>query len=710
MKQIATPIHQLLGNDQSSNVLSENQPVANYRWIAIGTVYGSYLLSTALLLGLLAGGVYIGTTIIISLPFSILNILGVGLVGLSGLALYFAIRFLVFPASCAKRHAILVTAEGQPRLFKLVQQIAAAAGARVPQRVFVSPEVKVAMHYPSNFLGLFAPGPESLEIGLGLVNALTVSEFEAALGHEFSCAAPQPTALSGFAYAIHRVLYNIAHQRSQQDERLDQWATTPDLRGQLGGAARWLRNQHQRRLQQIYWLAEDQFRKVSHQAVCQADQFATHQTGSVTVVSALRKTAFGTKAYEQCSAYLHQLAERGQRSDDIYANHRTTMVQLATELALPLFSGLPVVSSDALTRRWSPSLINTQLLGQSHFSVAKREKAILSLANEERSTTQTAWKCFKNASMLQQAMTQQLYDLGFPGTKFQVISSDAFADYVKKAAKQRQMSSEYVGFYDARFLQPFEPAALAASFQPTDREITFDEIYSEANRSKIASFVANQADFEVLKHIQSGSLPVSNFEFERVRYRQKDTGKPLRLLNSELARQERWLSELDQRAFLLHFRRAQEAGVSSEYVTRYQALMNLQQAHQHFSEIKEQIAYWQNQWLHQGRRGKDEMNELAKAVATIEVGFKSHLRACADLPTIKAALPEAQQKKLIPYLSSEQVYFLNVSKFDEKAFAHFKTLVTEISNATDRAYWQSLRSVTNYQLGLQEAQEEVRRR
>ena len=563
------------------------------------------------------------------------------------------------------------------------------------------------MHYPSNFLGLFAPGPKSLEIGLGLVNTLTVSELEAVLAHEFSCAAPQPTTLSGFVYAIHRVLYNIAHQRSRQDEWLDRRATAPGVRGQLGEVGRWLRNQQQHLLQQVYWLAEDQFRQVSHQAVCQADQFATRLMGSVTVVSALRRTAFGTQAYEQCSAYLHQLTERGQRSDDIYANHRTILLQLAAELALPLSSGLPVVSSDALTQRWSPSMINTQLPGQSHFSAAKREETILSLAIEESSTAQPAWKCFKNAPMLQQAMTQQLYDLSFPGTKFQVISSDAFEDYVKKEAEQRQMSSEYRGFYNERFLQSFEPATLAASFQPTDHEITFEEIYNEDNRSKIASFVANQADFEMLKHIQSRSLPVSSFEYDRVRYRRQDTGTPLRLLNSELARQERWLSELDQRAFLLHFRRAREAGVSSEYVARYQSLMNLQQAYRHFTEIKEQTAYWQDQLLHQGRQGKDAMDELTKEVATIEVGFKSHLRACAELPTIKAALPEMQQKKLVPYLSSEQTYFLDVSRFDEKAFAHFKTLVTEISDATNQAYWQSLRSVTNYQLGLRMAQGET---
>ena len=703
MRQTATPNRRLLGDNRPSNVPSGNQPKTNLRWIAVGAVYSGYLLLVASLLGLLAGGVYIGTIAVLSIPFSLINILGVGLAGLSALALFFAVRFLVFPASCPKRHAIVVTAEGQPRLFKLVQQLATTTGARVPQRVFVSPEVTVAMHYPSNFLGLFAPGPKSLEIGLGLVNTLTVSELEAVLAHEFSCAAPQPTTLSGFVCAIHRVLYNIAHQRSQQDEWLDRRATAPGVRGQLGQAGRWIRNQQQHLLQQIYWLAEDQFRQVSHQAVCQADQFATRLVGSATVVSALRRTTFGTQAYEQCSAYLHQLTERGQRSDDIYANHRTILLQLAAELALPLSNGLPVVSSDALTKRWSPSMINTQLPDQSHFSAAKREETILSLAIEESSTTQPAWKSFKNAPMLQQAMTQQLYDLGFPGTRFQVISSDAFEDYVRKEAKQRQMSSEYRGFYNERFLQPFEPATLAAASQPADREITFEEIYNKDNRSKIASFVANQADFEVLKHIQSGSLPVSSFEYDRVRYRRQDTGTPLRLLNSELARQERWLSELDQRAFLLHFRRAREAGVSSEYVARYQSLMNLQQAYRHFTEIKEQTAYWQDQLLHQGRQGKDATDELTKEVATIEVGFKSHLRACAELPTIKAALPEMQRKKLVPYLSSEQTYFLDVSRFDEKAFAHFKTLVTEISDATNQAYWQSLRSVTNYQLGLQMA-------
>ncbi len=566
------------------------------------------------------------------------------------------------------------------------------------------------MHYPANFLGLFAPYPTVLEIGLGLVNVLTVSELEAVLAHEFSCAARQPTKLGNFAYAIHRVLFCVAHQTSQPDEWLARWAATPGLRGQLGQVGRWLRTQQQRFLQKIYFLAEDHFQQVAHRAVYQGDQFATRLVGSATVVSALRRTAFGTHAYDQCSEHLHQLAEQGQRSGDIYANHRATVLQLAEGLALPLANGLPVVSSEALTKRCLHARVSTQPLGQSPLPLAAREEAILHLATEKGSVTQSAWKCFRDVPVLQQAMTQQLYDLGFPSTKFQAISSDAFVGYLKKETQQRRMSSDYHGFYDERFLQPFQPAALAASTRRNDREITFDEIYNEVNRAQIACFFANQADFEVLRHIQSGSVAVSNFEFDQVRYHHLETGKPLRLLNSELARQDRWLSELDQQAFLLHFRCAQEAGVSSDYVARYQSLMNLQKAHRCFSEVKDQIAYYQHQLLHQGRWTKDEADGLAKEVSTIEVGFKSHLRACAELPTIEDTLTETQRKNLVPYLSSDQVYYLNVSRFDKKAFIRFKTLVIEISSATDQAYRQSLRSVTDYQLGLQMVQEEVYRR
>lgn len=708
MRQTATLTYRPPVGSDPNNTSPKIRSITNATLIAIGVVYCSYLLVAVLLLGLLAGGLYTGTIVALPLPFTLANVLGIGLAGLSGLALFFAIRFLVFPTSGPNRRAIAVTAEGQPRLFKLIQQLATTTGARVPQRVFVSPEVKVAMHYPANFLGLFAPYPTGLEIGLGLVNSLTTSELEAVLSHEFGRAARQPTKLSGFAYATHRVLYNVAHERSEQDEWLAQWATAPGWRGQLGQAGRWLSVQRQRLLQRIYWLADNQFQRVAHQAVYEADQFATRRVGSTTMVSALRRTAFGAHAYEQCSKYLHQLAERGQRSGDIYANHRTTLLQLAAELALPLMSELPVVSSEALTKRRTLPRVNIQSLGQ-RTSLAEREEAILALAIEEKSSKHSAWKCFRNASMLQQAMTQQLYERGFPGTKFQVMSSDTFVGYVEKEAKQRRMSSEYHGFYDERFLQPFEPAVLAASAKGSDREITSDEIYNETNRTQIALFFANQADFEVLRHIQSGSLPVSNFEFDQVRYHGQRVGKPLRLLNSELARQDRWLSELDQRAFLMHFRRAQKAGVSADYVARYQSLMNLQESHQHFSEAKEQIAYWQHQLLYKSRWTKDETDELAKEVATIEARFKSHLRAGAELPTIEASLCETQRKKLIPYLSSEQAYYLNVSKFDEKAFARFKTLVTEISRATDRAYRQSLRSVTDYQSGLLMAQEETHR-
>ena len=136
-------------------------------------------------------------------------------------------------------------------------------------------------------------------------------------------------------------------------------------------------------------------------------------------------------------------------------------------------------------------------------------------------------------------------------------------------------------------------------------------------------------------------------------------------------------------------------------------MMSLQESYQKFSENHNQLNYWQGELAKKADWDNSEARRLAQELSSVEVSFKSHLRTCVTSNRIEDMLSEEQRTELIPYLRSEQAYYLKVAEFDEEAFIHFTGLVYHLWAATRQAYKQSLKALTDYQLKLQASKELV---
>ncbi|UUZ51245.1 M48 family metallopeptidase [Massilia sp. B-10] len=78
-----------------------------------------------------------------------------------------------------------VTAKDQPRLFAFLFDLADAHAAPRPHKVYLSARVNAAVFYDLSLFNLIFPSKKNLEIGLALVNTLTLGELRAVLAHEF---------------------------------------------------------------------------------------------------------------------------------------------------------------------------------------------------------------------------------------------------------------------------------------------------------------------------------------------------------------------------------------------------------------------------------------------------------------------------------------------------------------------------------------------
>jgi hypothetical protein len=134
------------------------------------------LLLIALSLAILALCGYIGYRLV-SIRVSIFTVVvGIILIAFGFMFFLFLVRFIFSKHKEENPYRIRVFKEDHPELFKLIEEVADEVGTHVPRKVFLVQHVNATVFYNSNFWSLFVPVRKNLDIGLGLINSLSLSE------------------------------------------------------------------------------------------------------------------------------------------------------------------------------------------------------------------------------------------------------------------------------------------------------------------------------------------------------------------------------------------------------------------------------------------------------------------------------------------------------------------------------------------------------
>jgi Zn-dependent protease with chaperone function len=138
----------------------------------------------------------------------------------SGLISLFMIKALFFVKKGSLGNEYEITEKDQPQLFRFLHQLADETGAPRPHRVFLSPQVNACVFYDLSILNFFFPSKKNLEIGLALVNVLSVSELKAVLAHEFGHFAQKSMAVGNWVYIAQQIAAHLIARRDALDDFL----------------------------------------------------------------------------------------------------------------------------------------------------------------------------------------------------------------------------------------------------------------------------------------------------------------------------------------------------------------------------------------------------------------------------------------------------------------------------------------------------------
>lgn len=322
----------------------------------------------------------------------------------------FMLKALFFTRQIVKTDDPEVTPEQQPRLFEFLYRLADEAGAPRPHRVFLSARVNAAVFYDLSILNLIFPSKKNLEIGLALVNVLSLGELKAVCAHEFGHFAQRSMAVGRWVYTAQQIAAHIVARRDALDSFLAGLSRV-DFRiawiGWVLGVIVWsIRSVIDVGFRGVV-LAQ---RALAREMEMQADLVAVSLTGSDTLIHALHRLGAADDAWDRAVRFAHSEAAGKRVVKDVFAIQSNIIEQFARVLDDPFYGKYPPLPADnAPAHRvfkadfaLPPSMWATHPLNYEREENAKRN--YVPAASDDRS----AWTIFEDAQSLREQASARL--------------------------------------------------------------------------------------------------------------------------------------------------------------------------------------------------------------------------------------------------------------------------------------------------------------
>lgn len=267
---------------------------------------------------------------------------------IAGLLATFIAVFLGKALLFFRRHRdptlVEIRPEDEPRLFEFVHRLAEQTHAPRPHRVFLSPRVNAAVFYDLSLLNLLWPSRKNLELGLALVNVLTLTEFKAVLAHELGHFAQRTMAVSRWVYVGQQIAGNIVAKRDLFDDLLLR-LTNADIRvGWIGWILRTIVWSIRSVLDSFFGLVLIAERALSREMELQADLVAVTVTGSDALINALHKLHAADAAWDIALDIAAREVGEGREPRDILAMHTKVIEHTRWLLDDPSYGATPASS------------------------------------------------------------------------------------------------------------------------------------------------------------------------------------------------------------------------------------------------------------------------------------------------------------------------------------------------------------------------------
>ncbi len=303
-----------------------------------------------------------------------------------------------------------VNEKEEPILFDYLYKLADEAGAPRPHKVFLTDRVNASVSYDISLINLLFPSKKNLEIGLGLVNVLSLGEFKAVLAHEFGHFAQRSMLLGRYVYVAQQIAARIVGKRDMFDSFLAGLSRI-DLRiawiGWILSILVWAIRALIEACFVIVVVAE---RALSREMEFQADLVAVSLTGSDALIHALYKLQIADEAYDNALDCLNEKLADKEAVQDMYILQTNYIHQMAKVLDDSNYGKTPILPKDSLEthRIFTSKKYNPPKMWSTHPADIDRENNAKKTYIYEPIDDRSSWDIFSNPKDYREEMTERL--------------------------------------------------------------------------------------------------------------------------------------------------------------------------------------------------------------------------------------------------------------------------------------------------------------
>ena len=494
-------------------------------------------------------------------------LISIGLICLAIMVFIFMFKFIFKVKKMDTSGSKEIMRKEHPQLFSFIDELTTELKAPKPKKIFLIPEVNASVFYDSSFWSMFLPVRKNLNIGLGLINCLNMSEFKAVLAHEFGHFSQRSMKLGSYVYTVNHVIYDLVYSYDRWDRTLQDWANAGGIFGLFAVLTFRIAELVRKLFRFFYNIINKQNMKLSREMEYNADLVAVSATGKEAMISSLRRIIFGDGAYQIVINYLNKLIKQNKVPENFYQLHSATIKKLAEENELYLSNGLPIINNEDIDKNQLKSRVVFKDQWASHPDQKDREKNINGVDINGIVSEDSPWALFNNPTDLQKEITKTMYRNVDIKEEVQPLESRELLSIIQKDKDKTVMPKAYKGFYDNRFLLDFQWEKAIGKCEKN--EFNFDDVFSDNSPNKFKQFLANTQDIEILTQIKNKQIETQSFDFDGIKYKASQIDEVLKKLENEIKEQHKSLIKLEEYSFCFHYIQAVKKGLKDEFLNKY---------------------------------------------------------------------------------------------------------------------------------------------
>lgn len=656
---LMTPLHHYppspQGIDENIILPSENfkKEVTNVISIIVAFIVG-YVCLILVGIGLAVACTLLGLGLLTFKVMWLTILIALGLIGVGIMVCYFLIKFLFKKSVKDTNNLVEITPEEQPTLYAFISQLAQETQTTMPKKIFISGDVNACVFYDSSFWSMFFPIKKNLQIGLGLVNSVNISEFKAIIAHEFGHFSQRSMKLGSYIYHVNKVIYNLLYDNQGYEATLQAWANWHEYFYIFAKITHTIVGFIQKILQYGYKIINKNYMSLSRQMEFHADSVAAYVSGSQPLINSLYRLELADAGFQQVIGYYNKWTKENIKTDNFYPHHKEMMKYLAEHYGIAYQYDLPQVQPTDVKRLFNFHTIKIQDQWASHPTNEQREQHLAELNIPTTISQESAWLLFDDAEKLQQKLTALMYgNVKFENNP-QAISLHDFKQKFQAEIRENSYPKIYQGFFDGQLgVTHFDiEAVLAETYTlPTTLEELFEPTYS-----KLPVLIkCVEDDINTLKEIENNE-DINFFDFEGQKYSKKDSEEVLAKLQTSLEEKQAAYQAHCELIFRFFYEKMPE-NQQENYVAEWKNFLTMT------NENMEQLAAAYNvmaylQALFGGNISVETAKEIVHYVQAKEAIIKPVLQKFLQLGTLMPYLEDsANLDVLIKYVAQPSNYY-----------------------------------------------------